>query len=306
MPGLVFVCLADVVVGRCHGSADRYPAAADLHWADIHPQKRRLVELACLVLGAAGSAVVMFEPRLGFMRSDVFAFGVFPFVLWGAIRFEAAGAAVVSFLISAIAVLGTAHGFGPLIKGYPLQNAMLLQSFLGVTSLSGMVLAAVIAERAELIRQQSTLEALEQSEKGYRSIVETAAEGIWKINAEFETSFVNRRMADLLGYSVQEMLGRPLFDFMFKSDLEQKRCELQRRRQGVSEMLETRYRKKDGSELWARVSTSPIFAEDGDFEGALAMVSDITEEKRAEAELAGPRIRLACFPGPWNRPPIAS
>ena len=125
-------------------------------------ENRRLVELACLLLGAVGSALLIFDPRLGLMRADVFAFGVFPFVLWGAIRFEAAGAAIVSFLISAIAVWGTAHGVGPFIKGNPLQNATLLQSFLGVTAVSGMVLAAVIAERAQLIREQSAQEALEQ------------------------------------------------------------------------------------------------------------------------------------------------
>jgi PAS domain S-box-containing protein len=245
---------------------------------------RRWFEFACLLLGAAGSALLIFDPRLGLMRAGLFAFGVFPFVLWGAIRFETAGAAVVSFLISAVAVWGTARGFGPFIKGNALQNATLLQSFLGVTSVSGIILAAVIAERAQLIREQSAHEALERSEKSYRVIVETAYEGIWKVDTNFITSFVNRRMAELLGHAVEEMLGRPLFDFLFESDIEQKRSVLQRRQRGVSEQLEARYRKKDGSVLWARVATSPIIGEDGRFEGALAMISDITEQKRTEAE----------------------
>jgi PAS domain S-box-containing protein len=247
-------------------------------------QRRHLLELVCLLLGAVVSALVIFDPRLGSTRADAFAFGIFPFVLWGAIRFEAPGAAMVSFLISAVALWGTAHGFGPFIKGNSLQNATLLQSFLGVTSLSGVVLAAVIAERAELIRRQSTREALAQSEKNYRGIVETACEGIWKVNAKFETSFVNGRMAAMLGYTVLEMLGRPVFDFLFESDIEQKWSELQRRLRGVSEQVETRFRKNDGTVFWARVATSPLFAENGQFEGALAMVSDITEQKRAENE----------------------
>jgi len=247
-------------------------------------EDRQGFEFACLLLGAAGSALAIFDSRLGLMHAGMFAFGVFPFVLWGAIRFETAGAAVVSFLISAIAVWGTARGFGPFIKGNAFQNATLLQSFLGVTSVSGIILAAVIAERAQLIREQSTHEALEQSEKSYRGIVETAYEGIWKVDTNFITSFVNGRMAELLGYTAAEMLGRPLFDFLFESDIEQKRSELQRRQWGVSEQLETRYRKKDGSVLWARVATSPIIGEDGRFEGALAMISDITEQKRTEAE----------------------
>jgi sigma-B regulation protein RsbU (phosphoserine phosphatase) len=246
--------------------------------------KRRRLELACLLLGTIASASLIFGHRLGSMHAGVFAFGVFPFVLWGAIRFEVAGSAIVSFLSSAIAVWGTAHGFGLVIYGTVEQNAMLLQAFIVVTSISGVVLAAVIAERAELIRKQSTLEALEHSEKNYRGIVETAYEGIWKLNADLETTLVNGRMAELLGYTVQEMLGRPLFDFMFETDIEQKKSEMARRRQGVSEQIETRYRRKDGKALWARVTTSPIVGADGSFEGALAMISDMTEQMRAESE----------------------
>jgi sigma-B regulation protein RsbU (phosphoserine phosphatase) len=245
--------------------------------------KRRRLELVCLLLGTIASASLIFGHRLGSMHAGVFAFGVFPFVLWGAIRFEVAGSAIVSFLSSAIAVWGTAHGFGLVIYGTVEQNAMLLQAFIVVTSISGVVLAAVIAERAELIRKQSTLQALEHSEKNYRGIVETAYEGIWKLNADLETTLVNSRMAELLGYTVQEMLGRPLFDFMFETDIEQKKSEMARR-QGVSEQIETCYRGKDGKALWARVTTSPIIGVDGSFEGALAMVSDMTEQMRAESE----------------------
>jgi PAS domain S-box-containing protein len=246
--------------------------------------KKRPVELACLLLGTAGSASMIFGHQQGSMHAGVFAFGVFPFVLWGAIRFEVPGSAIASFWISSIAVWGTAHGFGLVVYGNVEQNAMLLQAFIVVTSASGMVLAAVIAERAELIRKQSILEALEHSEKNYRGIVETAYEGIWKVNADLETTLVNRRMAELLGYRVEEMQGRPLFDFMFESDIEEKKSEMERRRRGVSEQIETRYCKKDGEALWARVTTSPILGVDGSFEGALAMVSDRSEQMRAESE----------------------
>jgi PAS domain S-box-containing protein len=251
--------------------------------------RRQITESACLLLGAVGSALMIFDPRLGLMRAEAFGFAVFPFVLWGAIRFESRGAAALSFVISSIAVWGTAHGFGPFINGNALQNATLLESFLGVTSVSALMLAATVAERAKLIREQSAREALERSEKNYRAIVKTAYEGIWKLDANFITSFANFRLATLLGYTVQEMLGRPIYDFLFESDIDQKSAELQSRRRVVSEQLETRYRKKDGSALWARVATSPMIGEEGVFEGTLAMISDITEQKRAEAEASRSR-----------------
>src|SRR5256885_13860186 len=133
-----------------------------------------------------------------------------------------------------------------------------------------------------MLRERTASEGLEQSEKRYRGIVKTANEGMWKLDAEFITRFVKRRMAELLGYTVDEMLGKPLFDFIFEGDVEQKRADLQRRQTGVSEELERRYRKKDGAELWTRVSASPIFDDDGTFSGALQMVSDMTEQRSAE------------------------
>src|SRR5215472_13269899 len=75
----------------------------------ISIETRRLFKLALLLFGAVGIALLMLYPRLGLFGAEVFAFGVFPFVLWGAIQFDAAGAAILTFLISAIAELGTAH-----------------------------------------------------------------------------------------------------------------------------------------------------------------------------------------------------
>ena len=115
---------------------------------------RQLLNLAALLLGAVISCLLIFDTRLGFHAGeDLFAFGVFPFLIWGAIRFGPCGAAAVTFLISAVALMETVYGLGPFAKGGPLQNATLLQSFLAVISVSGMTLAAVICERAQLIRE---------------------------------------------------------------------------------------------------------------------------------------------------------
>ena len=251
-------------------------------------QSRQLLEFAGILLGAAISCFLIFDQRLGFRAGgDIFAFGIFPFVIWGAIRFEAAGAAAVSFLISVLAVLETAYGFGPFVKSASLQSATLLQSFLAVISMSGMTVAALVAERSHLVRDQTAREGLEQSEKRYRGIVETGNEGIWKLDTALITRFVNRRMAELLGYTVDEMLGKPLGKFIFDDDVEQVRADLERRRTGVSEQLERRYRKKDGAELWTRVSASATFNDDGTLSGALAMVSDMTDQRCAETGRRG-------------------
>jgi PAS domain S-box-containing protein len=84
-------------------------------------------------------------------------------------------------------------------------------------------------------------------------------------------------MEEMLGYEPGEMVGHTVFDSYFPDDVEHKQQLLRRRQQGVREQIEERLRRKDGSELWVRMSVSPMIKDNGEFDGALAMVSDITE-----------------------------
>jgi PAS domain S-box-containing protein len=129
-------------------------------------------------------------------------------------------------------------------------------------------------------------QALRASEERYRNIVETTSEGVWMIDADHHTTYVNRRMAEMLGYTVEEMLGRPVQDFFARERRQQLESGLQRRRVGICETRELCYLRKDGSEMWGLMSGSPLTNGNGGYGGALAMVSDITERKRAELELA--------------------
>jgi PAS domain S-box-containing protein len=143
-------------------------------------------------------------------------------------------------------------------------------------------------------------DAVWQSEEKYRRIVETTNEGIWLLDSNFHTSFVNRQMAGMLGYQPGEMLGRSVFDFYFPEDVERKRQGLLRRRQMLSEHLDDRLRRRDGAELWVRMAAMPICKDSGDFDGSLAMVSDITDRKRAEEALreSEERFRLVANTAP--------
>ena len=59
---------------------------------------------------------------------------------------------------------------------------------------------------------------------------------------------------------------------------------MEKRRQGISEILEIKYLRSDGSTLWAQVSSKSLFDKNGKFKGVLDMLIDITERKRAEEE----------------------
>ena len=121
-----------------------------------------------------------------------------------------------------------------------------------------------------------------KSEKRYRQIVETAQEGIWTIDKNDKTNFVNKKICEILEYTPEEMIGKELYDFMDKEGKEYAIACMERRRKGAKENLDIRYVTKSGKDVWANISANPIFGDDGTYEGSLAMVTDITERKYQE------------------------
>jgi PAS domain S-box-containing protein len=143
----------------------------------------------------------------------------------------------------------------------------------------------VLAFVRDITERKRAMAMLHENEVAYRLMVETAQEGVWMLDAEARTRFTNIRMEDMLGYTEQEMAGRSLFDFMDETArLEAERL-FEQRRQGINEKHDFRFRRKDGSDLWAIVSTSPTFDAEGCFTGALGIITDITERRRVEEAL---------------------
>ncbi len=126
--------------------------------------------------------------------------------------------------------------------------------------------------------------AVRASEERYRNIIETTTEGVWMIDGDHRTTYVNRRMAQMLGYGVEEMLGRPVSDFMPDGD---DAAGLGHDPGGAGgRPREVRYVRKDGGEVWGLLSGSPLADAAGGYGGALAMIADITDRKRSEESVA--------------------
>ncbi len=151
------------------------------------------------------------------------------------------------------------------------------------------IFGAFMRDITQRVRQQ---QALQRSEERYRRIVQTAEEGIWMIDAATVTTFVNPKMASMLGYTVEEMIGRPMYDFMDDRARAVAAENVRRREQGISEQHDFRLRRKDGSDLWTAMSTSAAIGDDGAYVGALAMVTDITERRLAEDALRESEARF--------------
>ncbi len=154
-------------------------------------------------------------------------------------------------------------------------------------------LAAVNGELKNEIAERERVEvALRISEAQYRTIVETAQEGIWLIDSQGATTYANPKMAEMFGYKPDEMIGRSLFAFMDHAGQLIAQRNLERRRQGIKEEHEFRFKHKDGRDVWTSMSTNPIMDDQGQFVSALGMVTDITERKQHEDSLRMSEMRL--------------
>lgn len=153
--------------------------------------------------------------------------------------------------------------------------------------------AASIIHACRLINnEKENIAALTKSEEKYRIIVTTAQEGIWILNKESCTDFVNEAMADMLGYTADEMLGRHLFDFMDEEAKNEAIYYLQRRHEGITERHDFRFSHRDGSNIWAYIATNPLFDEANNYSGTLGMLMNITERKLIEIELQKSKVKL--------------
>ncbi|NTV13583.1 MAG: PAS domain S-box protein [Desulfobulbaceae bacterium] len=142
------------------------------------------------------------------------------------------------------------------------------------------------SKRLQASEQQlvSDRERLRTNEEKHRQLLDTVQEGIWVIDKESITTFVNPRLAEILGYVPEEMLGQPLFAFMDEQGQAVAKYNVERRKQGIKEQHDFEFIRKDGGRIYARLETGPILDEAGQYAGAIAAVDDITLLRLAEQE----------------------
>jgi PAS domain S-box-containing protein len=118
-------------------------------------------------------------------------------------------------------------------------------------------------------------------ERYFRTVVDIALEGIWVVDAAGRTTFVNPRMAEMLGYTSEELYGRRFSDFVPPDTLSGLESAFQGLRAGVRSWNDIQLVRKDGSLVWVHYAATPI-REGSAFTGSMAVVTDISRRKRDE------------------------
>lgn len=146
------------------------------------------------------------------------------------------------------------------------------------------LVSTVAAQIGTVIARKRAEDARRASEARYRLIVETADEGVLMLDPEGRTTFVNGKLVAMLGYPAEELLGRDVVTLLDTSGREIIADKLARRRAGITEQYDLAFVRRDGGTLWTLVSASPIMDGEGQYMGALAMLTDITARKQAEEQ----------------------
>lgn len=118
----------------------------------------------------------------------------------------------------------------------------------------------------------------------YRLAVETSGQGVWRVDGEFRTTFVNDWMAGVLKTTPGAMMGRKLEEFVG----EDQRARLDglkvRRRQGYKEHHRFWFTAVDGTRVPVSLSCAPVFSGEGVFEGAVALVAPLLADAGSSQE----------------------
>ncbi|MFX1568072.1 MAG: PAS domain S-box protein [Promethearchaeota archaeon] len=137
----------------------------------------------------------------------------------------------------------------------------------------------------DITAQKEAQQKLKQSEERYRNLVENAQEGVWAVDENDDTIFVNPKLCEMLGYSREEMMNKNLHFFLESPMIDIVDSYRERRVKGLKDTYELDFIKKDGTILSTSINASPILNENGDFKGSFAFITDITNKKLAEQKL---------------------
>lgn len=198
-----------------------------------------------------------------------------PVVIFAAFLTGRLGTAIVVAIFACAASLATWLDSGPIavVSGGPREQAIALQVFLASCLALGLPVAVVLANRMK------TRAELKESRDFVNSILDGIGDLVFKVDADWRFTYLNRRWEELTGYPSSELLGETPFDRL----LDQASLDLRKQKnaieggQGVSEKHIVQTSTADGRTLQIAIGLEAHFDKDGSFIGAIGTGTDVTE-----------------------------
>lgn len=238
------------------------------------------------VLGAVAVAV----PLIFAQSSEIYLMLAAPVVVFAAFRTGRLGTAIVVAIFACAASIATLFNLGPIapIQGGAREEVIALQVFLASCLIMGLPVAVVLANRAA-IRVE-----IKESRDFMNSILEGIGDLVFKVDANWRFTYLNRRWSELTGFPEETLLGETPFDRLIdreKIDLRKEKAAVQA---GVASderhIVETST--ADGRKLKVAINLKALFDKTGGFVGAIGTGTDVTESINRTHALAESEARF--------------
>ncbi|NNB92128.1 ATP-binding protein, partial [Corallococcus exiguus] len=219
-------------------------------------------------------------PRPGSGAAHAMTFLLFPLMAWAALGFGQRGAALSSLSIALAAIAGTARELGPFFTvDLPHRGLVVLQLFIGITALTGLLLAAARAERRQAV------ELLELLATTVRAVHEGVLICEVRESGGLHTVFVNEALCALVGRRREELVGAAPGELLASADGGDRQRLLEALREERSLRAEVVLTRPDGTRVWSEMQLSPVRANGQAVTHFVATHRDVTATKELQARL---------------------
>jgi diguanylate cyclase (GGDEF)-like protein/PAS domain S-box-containing protein len=263
--------------------------------------RRRVAEVAALLLAALATSLIAFSQPAGLM------FLTFPVIVWAAVRFRQAGAAATSLLIASVAVTLTAQDIGPFRDSGGDEALLLAQLFWGVAAMAALVLASITSQReralADLRRSHAELErkvsertaALTSAHAQVAAASDLEPVGSWQWDTASEKVIWSDELYEIFGVARDghEATYAGYLELVHPDDRAHNRATIERAAtSGVAFAMEERIVRPDGTVRTLACGGQVLLGDDGRPARMLGICQDVTESRRAAAALQESQERM--------------